>query len=67
MLNFQEKILNDKLAHEKEIEILQKEIALAKEVNMIASEQNAELPVTENRLKESNMSSNIHDDDEMVS
>lgn len=66
-MNFQEKILNEKLTHEKEIESLQKEIVLAKEVNTIAPEQNTELPVIENKLKESNVSSNINDDDEMVS
>jgi hypothetical protein len=55
---------SERLAHEKEIEKLQQEIALVKELT--APVLNAELPVVENKLKESNSSNNIHDDDEMV-
>lgn len=62
--HFQEKISSERLAHEKEIEKLQQEIALVKE--LAVPELNVDIPV-ENKLNESNSSNNIHDDDEMVS
>lgn len=65
---FKENILSEKLAHENEIEKLQQEIALIKEANAaIVVELNTELPINENKLKESNSSNHVHDDDEMVS
>lgn len=57
----------DRSAHEKEINRLQQEIILAKETNSNETESNSVLPVIENKLKESNSSNHIHDDDEMVS
>lgn len=53
------------MVHEKEVEKLQQEIALVKEAT--APILNVDLPVVENKLKESNTSNNFHDDDEMVS
>jgi len=46
---------------------LQKEIDLSKKAEIIALELNStELPVVENKLKESNSLNKMHDDDEMV-
>ncbi|CAH1738003.1 unnamed protein product [Aphis gossypii] len=61
-----ETILNERSAHEKEINRLQQEINLVKEINTNESESNI-LPVSENKLKQSNSSNHIHDDDEMFS
>lgn len=58
--------MNERSAHEKEINRLQQEINLVKEINTNESESNI-LPVSENKLKQSNSSNHIHDDDEMVS
>lgn len=63
----QENILREKLAYEKEIERLKQEIDLAKESNIVKSESNVELPVTENKFKETYSLNHVHDDDEMVS
>uniref|UniRef100_A0A2S2NFH3 GRIP and coiled-coil domain-containing protein 2 n=1 Tax=Schizaphis graminum TaxID=13262 RepID=A0A2S2NFH3_SCHGA len=62
-----ETILSERSAHEKEINRLQEEIILAKETNSNETESNSVLPVIENKLKESNSSNHIHDDDEMFS
>jgi len=59
--------LSERLAHENEINRLQQEIILAKETNSNVTESNIELPVIENKLKNSTSSNHIHDDDEMVS
>lgn len=59
--------MSERSAHEKEINRLQQEINLAKEINTNEPESNIVLPVIENKLKKSNSSNHIHDDDEMVS
>jgi len=59
--------LGERLTHEKEIKRLQQEIVLAKETNSNEPESNIVLPVNENKLKKSNSSNYIQDDDEMVS
>lgn len=59
--------MSERLAHEKEINRLQQEIILAKETHFNEPVSNIMLPVIENKLKKSNSSIHIHDDDEMVS
>ncbi|XP_025202038.1 GRIP and coiled-coil domain-containing protein 2 [Melanaphis sacchari] len=66
-ISLNETILSERSAHEKEINRLQQEITLAKERNSHESESNVVLPIIENKLKKSNSSNHIHDDDEMFS
>lgn len=63
---FQEKILSEKLVHEKEVERLQQEIVATQIANTITPVLNEEQSIVENKLKESNSSNHIQDDDEMV-
>ncbi|VVC24338.1 Hypothetical protein CINCED_3A012898 [Cinara cedri] len=62
--SFNEKISSEVLVYEKEIERLKQEITLVKDLN---TPTNVELPIIENKHKESNFTSHIHDDDEMFS
>lgn len=54
---------NEILVYKKEIERLNQDITLAKDLNTPF----VELPIVENKHKEPNFLNNMHDDDEMVS
>jgi len=63
---FEEKMLSEKLVHEKEVEKLQQEIIATQIANTITLVSNEEQSIVENKLKESNSSNHVQDDDEMV-